>query len=341
VSVAAASSVLGAAPSTIGVSAETRRRILRVAADLGYRRNPLAASFRTGRTYDIGICMADAHAHLTHPEGAFRFWAICDAAARCGYRVSLVGLRADQHMDPRLLDGCVAMGGLGDDLRAAMERFSAAIPVLTLGPPIPNAIPVREDVSWMGERARAARYLFGLGHRVIAVSYLKHAGRVGEVHELFRAVARQEGIDATIYGLGELTLTREYASLEALWSLKPFPTALYAVDDEYARAAISRLAERGLRVPEDLSVFSGNTHSERGPLTPALTGLDIHTERIIEELIRKFVGIVESRERPKELTLGPVRVELLERDSCAKAPSPPAGASRRGGKRLSRETERA
>ena len=317
VSVAAASSVLGAAPSTIGVSARTRERILRAAADLKYRRNPLAASFRTGRTYDIGVCITDARTYLTHMEGSHRFWAICSAAARMGYRVSLVGIEAGQHMDSRLMDGCIVMGNLDASLIKAMTELAAAVPVLTVNIPIPGAIVVDEDMSWADERVSAARYLFGLGHRTIAVSYLRRSGPTRDVSRLFREVARDMRLDATIHGLGELTLTRDYASLDALWSARPFPTALYAVDDEYARAALSRLAQRGLRVPDDVSVFSGNTRPEKSPLTPALTGLDIHSDEVADEMMRKFVGAIESKTRPERITLGAPRVELIERESCA------------------------
>lgn len=316
VSVAAASSVLGAAPSTIGVSAETRKRILSAAKELNYRRNPLAASFRTGRTYDIGVCIAEARAFLTHPEGSYRFWAICDAAAHMGYRISLVGIGPDQHLDPRLMDGCIVMGGVSEPIQKSMEAFAKVVPVLTVNVPIAGAVSVAEDMSWVGGRALAAKYLFGLGHRCIAVSYLKRSGSSRDTPRLFRETAREMGIAATIHGLGELTLTREYASLDALWGLEPRPTALFAVDDEYARAAISRLGRRGLRVPEDLSVFSGNTHSEKSPLAPALTGLDLRYDAVIVEMLRKFVAIIEGKSRANEITLGSSSVAVIERDSC-------------------------
>lgn len=317
VSRAAASSVLGAKPSNIGVSAATRERVLRAASELGYRQNPLAASFRTGKTWSIGVCLDAAEAYISHPEGALNFWHISRAAADRGYLVSLIGLRPDLRMDPRLIDGCIVVGSVRPELQQEMTRFAERIPVLSTDVPIPGAIEVKADMSWRAERRLAADYLYDLGHRSIAVSYIGRAGIEADVSAIFREVAERRGVAVHVHGLGEKTLTRRYRSLEALQSMEPFPTAFFAIDDQYARVLISRLGRRRLHVPEDVSVFSGSTHPGDQPMSPGLTGLNLHSGESLEQMVNMFIDIIEGRAPQRQIQLPAVKVDLIERESCA------------------------
>ena len=87
---AAASAALSGSSGTIAVGASTRERVLRIARESGYRPNPLAASLRTGRTRNLGICFPNAEEYLSHPQGARRFWTMCEIAARFGYHISIL-----------------------------------------------------------------------------------------------------------------------------------------------------------------------------------------------------------------------------------------------------------
>lgn len=322
VSVAAVSSVLGAKSSRIRVGADSRARILCAAQELNYKRHPWAASLRTGKSGTIGLCAQDADALLAHPEGARRFWAICQGAAQKGFGINLVGIGPEQRLDHRLMDGCIVIGFVHPPLHEALTALAGEIPVLTTGPSIPGGIEVRLDMFWVAHRRMAAEYLYDLGHRHIAVAYLKNAGPNADVPRLFRDIAKTRGLDACIDGLGELTLPHRYESLDALWKLDPLPTAVYAIDDPHARALISHLAQRGYRVPQDISVFSGNTHPGESPYVPALTGLDLHYDEVLREIASLFVALIEEGSDAREISPRSPRVELLVRSSCAAQAAP-------------------
>ena len=316
VSVAAASAALGNRPSNIGVSAETRSRILSAAKELRYRRNPLAASLRTGRTYNIGVWLPNAEAYLTHPQGARNLWTICRIAARHGYHVSIVVPEA-RHMDPRLMDGCLIMDEATPALEKGAARLTESIPVLSLGASIPGAIFVRESRDWLACRQRAAEYLYDLGHRRVAIAHLEAPSPQDLIQHQFEEAARARGIAVDLHSFSEVALDRRYPTIGAILDMKPLPTAVFAIDDDYARALIPRLIQRGVRVPEDLSVFSGSTLPDAVGMGVGLTGLVLHFERKLEELFGKFVEIIESGSGVTEIPLQPFDVDLVERDSCA------------------------
>ena len=316
VSIAAASTALSGRSSTIGVSAETRARILSAAKALGYRRDPHATSLRTGQTYNIGIWLPKAQAYLAHPQGARNFWGICEAAAGHGYHASIV-VPDRMQVDPRLMDGCLIMGAIDAASETQAAQLATDIPVLSMTTPFPGAILVREDRSWGVSRQRAAGYLYDLGHRRMAVTHLMEEESQRIIPSQFEAVAREHGITAQLSSFGEANLDRRYPTIGKILDMDPLPTAAFAIDDDYARNLIGRLMHRGLRVPDDVSVFSGSTLPQPDGAPPGLTGLVLHYELELEELFRKFVNIIEKGSDTTEIRLRPFEVDLVERDSCA------------------------
>ena len=318
VSVAAVSVALGGKSSTIGVSEQTRERIRRVAREVKYRPNPLAASLRTGKTRTIGVYVPNRERYLSHPQGARNFWVICDAAARRGYHVSII-MPTDQRMDARLMDGCLSMDEVDPSVADRMAELAGVIPVVSMAPSIPGAIPVHQDRSWHAWRRRAAGYLYELGHRNVAVirTRERELSSQGRIPVQFREEAEARGLSVEVQEYVEDPLDRRYPTLDQILSARHRPTAVFAMDDDYARALVSRLLYEGLRVPQDISVFSGSTAAEPNGMVPGLTGLVLRFEQELRELLDKFVDALEQGSPPKEIHLSELDVELVERASCA------------------------
>ena len=324
VSVAAASAALSGREGTIGLAAETRERIRRIAAHAGYSPNPLATSLRTGRTGIIGICLREAEAYLAHPQGARNFWTMCDIAGRHGYRVSIL-IPDVGDLDARTMDGCLVLNDCMDaTLTGQLVRLAAAVPVVSMTDSIPGAIPVHREHSLNVHRQRAAAYLYDLGHRHVAVAHLDQDAQ-REVPDQFHKAADERGLAVGVTPLAEHPLDRRYPSIDRLAGMDPLPTAVFAIDDDYARALVSRLFYEGIRVPEQVSVFSGSTSSAPPLIRPGLTGLLLHVERELEELFAAFVRIIEGKRQGECIQLSPFDVELIERESCA-APAGEGGS---------------
>jgi LacI family transcriptional regulator/LacI family repressor for deo operon, udp, cdd, tsx, nupC, and nupG len=321
VSIGAASSVLGGRSSTIGTSPATRLRILEAASRLGYTPSPAAVSLSTGRSNTLGLVIGNPLAFLSHPQGAIFIAGICSGAAASGYRVLLVTADREGALDPRLMDGCIVHGWVDHPTADIVERLAAQIPVASTYRRIPGTIPVVMSDHVEAKYAMAARYLYEQGHRRLAVVDLQRSSRL--VKPVFEQVARQQGLDVQLTEFTDDWQARNYPTVHEIAQLAPLPTAVFAFDDDYARALIARLAYDGRRAPHDVSIFSGSTHAQGFQTTPPLTGIDCHQEQQIAQFINTFTQSLRDKSDLKSIETDPGTMELVERDSCAAPPTQP------------------
>lgn len=321
VSVAAVSATLNEKTGKIGVSAETRGIIQKVANELGYQPNQLAASLRTGRTYNLGVCIQRAEEYLAHPQGAYNFWKICEIAGRLKYRVSIIN-SSNLLSGQCTIDGCLVIGLNTGELQQSLTLLAENIPVINIngGIAIPGAINVTRDNSLAMFRRQSAEYLYKLGHRYIAVVSARarsnNPGAQDEITSIFKTTAAENNIKADIIDFYEENLNRDYKTIKSICKLTPMPTAVFTIDDDYAKALINNLLYKGIKVPQDISVFSGSLSAVNCNHVPALTGLAIHHEKRLEEMVTSLINIIESNEQKQNVVFKPIRAEIIECDSC-------------------------
>jgi DNA-binding LacI/PurR family transcriptional regulator len=320
VSTAAASNALRKDARAAGMREVTHARILAAARELGYQPNPFAASLRTRRTRTLGLFLPeDTHAYFFHPYNTERFGALLGHISRLGYRMTLFCHDWATPPDARLMDGCLFLGWIPTIHTSDVERLAARIPVLCAFQPIRNAIELRQDETearQIGYRL-AANYLYDHGHRHIAIVDVKHRDAIDPFRlAAFKAVARERQLDVQLPLFGDRWETRRYPSIPRILALSPRPTAVMALDDDHARVLIDFLAQRGCRVPRDLSVFSGDTPSDGFQSVPALSGIAYDREEGQRVMVERFLDIVEGRTPASPITVPPPRVELIKRESC-------------------------
>jgi len=89
----------------VWIEEETRERVLRAAAELGYRRNEMARAMVTGATRTIGfITDFPGSEHVARMlEGAL------DEADTQGYEIKVLRPRSDEEFNRRLIERCVEL----------------------------------------------------------------------------------------------------------------------------------------------------------------------------------------------------------------------------------------
>lgn len=315
VSISAASVALGGRSRTIGVSRDTRRRVLEAAKRLGYIPSPAAVSLSTGRTNTLGVLINRPAEYLTHPNGALTLVSMCGSAAERGYQVLLVGFNPETPVDARLMDACIVIGWVDEGCARRLEELAGRIPVVTTYRRIQGAVFAATEGASAASAELAARHLYGLGHRRIAIV---ETSSQCPVAERFREIARREGLRVVVASLVDHWRDRVYPTVEVIARLDPLPTAVYAFDDDYARALIARWARDGRRVPEDLSVFSGQTHATGFQSAPLLTGVDGHHEREYASIVRALIeSLRPGNGTVEDIVLPAATPELIVRESCA------------------------
>ncbi|MCL4541460.1 MAG: LacI family transcriptional regulator, partial [Chloroflexi bacterium] len=126
VSVTTASRVLNQSPTVIPVSSNTKERIRRAAAQLGYQPNLLARALRSRQTHLLGCLFADMTDPFLHP--------IAQAAQRTAWERGYRLLSADTAEQPQevvagsevfdraLVDGMFILGAMLDEAPDAVEQ---------------------------------------------------------------------------------------------------------------------------------------------------------------------------------------------------------------------------
>jgi DNA-binding LacI/PurR family transcriptional regulator len=263
------------------LSPQLRARVLEAAKRLGYPGpDPLARSLRTRRAGAVGLLLTEALSYAFRDPGAVAFLeglSLSCEEHRTG--LLLVPAGRGREDDPSVVhraavDGfCVYSLPDGNDfLAAALER---PVPTLVVDEPVDL-----EGVDYVGVDDAAAttelaKYVLGLGHRRIAVVTTKlHLDGYAGIADVARqrsatyAVVRARlagvidaaggvgisGAEVPVYECPEHTAEAGEAAAQVLLDKYPDVTAMFALTDRLAFGVIKAARDRGLRVPEDLSV---------------------------------------------------------------------------------------
>jgi LacI family transcriptional regulator len=156
-------------------------------------------------------------------------------------------------------------------------------------------------------------HLAGLGHRRVA--YL--AGPEASWHERVR---RRAVLESESFGL-EIEVVSAGGTIEAGYravpeAMKSCPTALICFNDLTAFGALSALAERGIAVPDDVSVTGFDDIEFSAYARPSLTTARAPKQQLGEYAWRLAEALI-GGEQPAPLA--PLRTELVIRDSTGPA----------------------
>jgi LacI family transcriptional regulator len=273
-SAATVSRALAGAPY---VDAETRRRALRAARELGYRPNALARALRVQATKTIGLIIPDIRND---------FYAECatvlqGALEERDYRLMLCISNGDPAHDRSYLrtlvehrvDGIVHVPSSPTD-PAELEIGGTRIALVELLRHSPNG-----DFSAIvsDDRQGAAtltRHLLELGHRRIAMLTGPAAFSTTRYRvEGYRDALREAGLGPAdeIILYGAYSPASGFAQMHEVLARRPRPTAVFSSGSPLTSGVLRALAEDGLRVPRDLSLVAYEDPEWYAISTPPLT----------------------------------------------------------------------
>jgi DNA-binding LacI/PurR family transcriptional regulator len=322
VSQSTVSRVLSGAPTNVPVAPETRQRILKTVADLGYTPNPVARALRNARTSLIGLIVRD----INDPFFSAAVAALTAEAHRHGYSVVLghANSRADEALalSETLMmghcEGAILLGDLRDQATFWVRAAGRSMPFVGLwqGSRAPH-MPVVNVDNHAGMRL-AVDHVISLGHRQIA---FVQGGRTGDGLE--RREAFVEALAAHGLELPERYLhvvANEFgaaaAGVETLLRGRRPPTAIVCSTDVAAIGALKGASRVGLRVPEQVSIVGFDDIPLAQVTIPSLT--TIHQP--LEDLSRRALQqVIERIAAPREATahVDVIAPTLVVRDSTA------------------------
>ncbi|MBA3824383.1 MAG: LacI family DNA-binding transcriptional regulator [Ktedonobacterales bacterium] len=270
------------------LSVETRERILAVAARLGYSPDPVARMLTTRHAGAVGLLMVEPiESAFADPFTATFVRGMGQMCDRHGLALTLLPPRLGSvtaAAQTAVVDGVIMLGLAADNpgLAALEQRGLPLVLVDSLPHGQWPSVQVDDEV---GAYA-AARHLVDLGHRHIAIlSFTTDPTNPAEEGHGQFYVPRQrlagyqraftsapEPMQVARYDVSSNLVSGErmmYAILDR--TDLPRPTAVLTMSDAMALGAMRACQERGLRVPQDISVVGFDDIPEAATATPALT----------------------------------------------------------------------
>jgi LacI family transcriptional regulator len=164
----------------------------------------------------------------------------------------------------------------------------------------------------------ATEHLLSLGHRHIAVIRGDADLRCSRDRVAgYRAALEDAGIpiEPELVRHGEFSQQTGYEQTCALLDLPEPPTAIVAGCDAQVMGVYSALRERGLSVPNDMSVIGFDDVPIASIITPALTTIRqplVEMGRVATTMLLRLIA-----EEPLDSMRVELTTTLVERDSCA------------------------
>ena len=248
-------------------AASTRQRVERAAEALRYRPDPAAARLATGRTMTIGLAIPilDSWYFTKVMSGAET------ELTNAGYDMLIFSLATEQTRH-RVLTGPIVKrvdGLILVDLNLNDEELRSllidGVKIVTIGYELSGASKVLVDDRRLAQEAVC--HLVDLGHRRIAliggdsddpqrfvVPKLRRSGYQDALRSHGIAIRRDYEVS------GSFSTRGGYQAALQLLSLPEPPTAIFAMSDEMAFGVWRAAAERGLSIPDDISVVGVDDH---------------------------------------------------------------------------------
>jgi LacI family transcriptional regulator len=319
VSVATVSHVIN---GTRFVSTELADRVHEAMRTLGYTPDATARSLRVRRTQTIGLVIPDN----SNPFFAELAQVIEEEGFEAGYTTILGNSteQADrerryvQTLVSKRVDGLIAALSREDD--GTLERIlePAGIPVIVIDRDVklPGADLVLYDNA--GGSHAAARHLVELGHNRIAfIAGPADVQPAAERLRGFRDALHEAGLELP----GEAVAEADFhyrGGRDATVKLLESPdgiTAIAAANDLMAAGALRELAERGIRVPEEMSVVGFDDAPLAEMVSPALTTVRQPLQEMAQTAVSLLLARIAGEDGQVQRHVLPT--ELVVRESTA------------------------
>ncbi|OAT80165.1 LacI family transcriptional regulator [Bacillus sp. MKU004] len=305
------------------VSPKTKQKILDAAAEMGYLPNAHAQSLSTKKSWTIGVMFAeDNEVGMKHPF----FNAIIESfrkyVEREGYDLIFASrnLRKRdtsylEHFLYRAVDGIVVICSDPNDPQV-QEMINSHVPIVVIDMTKQNCSVVYSDNIEGGRLA--VNYLHSLGHTKIAhISGDPGIDAGAQRIKGFKKGMKEAGLPIRkefVVNGGFFSIEEGKKAMNTLLSLEDLPTAVFVSGDHMAIGAMEAIKEKGLRIPEDISIIGYDDIDMASYVTPKLTTVRQDTDKIGERAGGMLIKQMDLKKKLKTTDIIPV--ELIIRESC-------------------------
>lgn len=284
------------------IGEETKNFILKTAQELGYFPNSSARALKTKRSYNLGVLFFDegmsglTHDYFNHVLESFR-----KTTQERGYDITFAtgsdaGHRMNyyEHCRYRGVDG-VIMACVNFYSDEVQELVRSNIPIVTIDHVFDGRISVvSNNASGM---EKLVQYIYQKGHRRIAYIHGEDTSvtKTRLASFLRTCMSLQVKVPEEYIRQGAYR-DAEKAGVETrkLLDLPVPPTCILYPDDNAAFGGYNEIRERGLRIPDDISIAGYDGLTAAKILEPKLTTICQDTEAIGRIAAERLIDLIEN-----------------------------------------------
>jgi LacI family transcriptional regulator, galactose operon repressor len=307
------------------VSPETRELVQRIVRERGYSANRSARGLSAGKTGLIGGTVPMLH----YPYFSYLLAGVAEALYEQDMRLVLCPTLHEHEREVTLLerllhgttDGAVII--LPEETSEELElllnhgyRFVVIDPQRPLNERIPAVSAAHTTGAGLG-----MQHLLSLGHRRIAAITGPINGKASaDRRRGYYAALAEAGIapDPELEIQSNFEVPGGVEAANRLLDLPDPPTAIFAFNDNMAIGVMRVARERGIRVPEELSIVGFDDLGEASLVTPALTTIRQPLAEMGRIAVSLLMRLLESQ------PLEALHVELATRLIVRESTAPPA-----------------
>ena len=318
-SVGTVSRVLNGKAKEYRIKEETVKRVLAYADKVGYSPNLLAKGLRNSKTYTIGLMIPD----IANPFFSMMAKHIQRAASDANYTILLVDAEEDiekeeaqvRNLLNRQVDAIIA-APVGTSFKHFTSIQKQNIPFIFVDRySKEDSIPFITSDNYQGG-LDATNHLLSNGHRAIAL--------VRGLEDIEPVIERRRGYEDALSQAGvqirqdlmvgnDFTEKNGYESTKTLLELSNPPSAIFAMSNLIGLGVLKAVKEKGLRIPEDISVIVFDDQPYVAYLNPPITTVKQNSEQIGILAIDLILKKIEQKNLSVKSQMIPVK--LINRSS--------------------------
>jgi len=308
------------------ISVATTDRIRQIAVDVGYQPSAAARSLKTNRSQVLGVIVSS----IADPFFSEILYGIEDCAQGGGYSLFIAASQNDPNRERKIVQTMMEQRTDGVIICSSSFSSEQGRQLLAYGFPIVvvnhqgaenfHFSIYHDDID--GSR-QITRHLIDLGHKRIAYLGNSLSGRTTQ--------DRLIGFQTEMESAG-LPVPEEYIhhvnggeprfgldGLEYFLQLEHRPTAIVCFNDMLAIGVLKGCSEKGIKVPEELSVTGFDNITYSAFTTPALTTLDQPKRSIGVEAAQLLLDLLNANngKSPDVAKIKVLKGKLLVRNSTA------------------------
>lgn len=259
------------------VNEDTRKQIKKIIDDLGYNPSGIARGLALNKTNTIGLIVPN----ITNPFFPEVAKGVETCAEKMGYSVILYDLdsnpdkeiKALNLMKKKQVDG-VVLSFTSKNKKLINKNFDENLPIVQIDRKINgiNCPSVLIDNFHSGYLS--TNYLLKKGHvRIAHITGIKEITNTRERISGYKNALNDSNIEINKSYLvyGNQTILSGYKAMNKLLNLKTLPTAVFIANDLMAIGAYEAIFERGMSIPEDISIIGHDDINMASVIRPKLT----------------------------------------------------------------------